>query len=228
MISRNPVAKWQTTAHLDVLGNYRFVQAPEPGILAVRVGLPWLRSAPDCQDRYPSPILRPGPCRVRPFFPLPAHATFRAVQIIRFASSRNAVLVALRCKPGHCCPVSRSTTKRGSLTCTNPLPRWPFWSSLPVAMARSIPIARGLVPLRVQPLGQSPTTISQQAPSSAVLAVPLPPIRACAARPNRRTRHQHAETRATRGIPRVALCDSRTADKDRTMALGRNACSARS
>ena len=64
MFSRNRVANRQRPAQAGRRRNYRFAQSPACRIVSGWAQNPKPGSDPDCQDRYPSPYLWPGPLRV--------------------------------------------------------------------------------------------------------------------------------------------------------------------
>jgi len=199
MFSRNPAAKWQTTAYPCAGPKLRFPQGTGRGIVAAWAAGPEPGPAPDCQDRYPSPILRPGPLRVRPFF---GRANARAFAGLARKSENPFDPRALRGDM----VLTTTNPERGSFTCTNPCSLWQLLACWPDAMARSIPTARGSVPLQVPRLVRLPITTLRKAPLLAVLAARLPPIRACAA--DRLTRKVLPHQTATGATAPVAVCVS--------------------
>ena len=182
-----------------------------------------------CQDCYPSILLWPvrdpdGPS----FWAARGSATFRPTRIFPFSTPANPLWRCPRIQPGHWSPALRPTMKRGSLSCINLSPHWPCLWFLPRATARSIPIVRVLEPLGAASSGRSRTTIWRKAPLSVAFLAPWLPIRACAAEPIGQLNRLNSDTKAIRGIPRVAFCVARPAEGGSTTLGGRPACSRRS
>ena len=182
-----------------------------------------------CQDCYPSSLLWPvrdpdGPS----FWRGRGSATFRATRIFPFSTPANPLWRCPRIQPGHWSPALRPTMKRGSLSCINLSPHWPCLWFLPRATARSIPIVRVLAPLGAASLARSPTTIWRKAPLLVASWAPWRQIRVCAAKPFGQLNRLNSDTKAIRGIPRVAFCVARPAEGGAILMWGRPACSRRS
>ena len=178
MFQRNLAAKRQTIAHLHDAPTIRFAQSARRCILAGWACGSRPVPAPDCQDRYPSPILRPGPLRVGPSFSGAVNGN-DGRSVAGFArKSQNSFDP---CAPRGDMGPPTTNNERGSLPCLNPCSHWPQSACWPPAMVRSIPTAPLWAPLPVWPSVPPPITIWRKARLPGASAVRLPPIRACAA-----------------------------------------------
>ena len=173
MVPRRPLAFWQNSAQPVVADGMSFALGRRLGDARLQVSGP-KPCAAVYQDCYPSLPLRPGPPRVGSFLSCGdlTPAKFRQSGIFRFSAPVVAIDLS-----------AITTLKRGSSPCTNPLSRFPFSWSLALAMARSTPTVRRLVPSAVPPLALRPTTISRKVPSPVVFLALSPAIKACAADP---------------------------------------------
>ena len=228
MDPRKPLANWQDSAQFGTAARMPFVS---PWPIGKAEGRAKDRSAfaQVCRDCDPSrplwPVRNPdGPS----FWGTCGSATFRATGIFSFSTPANPLWRWPRIQPGHWSLALRPTMKRGSLSCINLSPHWPCLWFLPGATARSIPIVQVLAPLGAAFLAQSPTTIWRKAPLLVAFLAPWLQIRACAAKAIGHLNRLKSDTKAIRGIPRVAFCVARPAEGGAILILGRRPCSRRS
>lgn len=130
MILRNPGATWLIPADRFAFGNFGFAQCPH-GEHADCGASPYSKlSAPICQNRYPSPSLRPGPSGVRPTLFGPASCGPRRRAMARICFSLTWFPIDF--------PAETRTSPRGRAKCSTSRfsPRSRPWQHSPVACKR--------------------------------------------------------------------------------------------
>ena len=201
MIPRNPLATWQQFAQAFGPGEFGF--APIVGLRDDRGVLGALlapqRSGQDC---YPFPTLWPDSFGVRPFFDAGGLPVWRLVascvmtRFFGFASLRETVDSA-----------QRTTIKRGSSKCGNPLFLSPFSPCRWLAVCKTRLRAGWQVLRLALPSRMSPTTMPSPALSLAALQAlqPAASTWGCRAATDLIAANAAGVLTASRGKPRLAV-----------------------